>query len=94
MLYCTGILITVKHVLTVSQCLLAFFDISKPDFSEFKARISNLCSASHDSSEWYGFAEVKIHKKYDLRTQALDNNLGVITVNIPNNLNKSQKLNF
>ena len=90
-LYCTGILISAKHVLTVSQCLLAFFDIIKPDFSEYKARISNLFLINDDKSVWYGFSEVKIHKEYDLRTHALTHNLGVITVNFPTDLNKRQK---
>ena len=91
-LYCTGILISAKHILTVSECLMEFFNVIRPDFTKYGAKISKLLI--DDSVKEYKFAEVKIHKDYNLRTEELTNNLGVITVNIPTHLNKSQKLYF
>ena len=77
-LFCSGVLISEEHILTVAECLKRFFNTSFANFMDYHAKLGSNCLFEAGWS--YYFKAVKIHKKFDLKREGPNYNIGVITV--------------
>ena len=76
-LFCTGILLSEKHVITVATCLKRFI-YSHIDFEYYYAAFGLV--ELRKTNRGYSFEDVKIHQDFNLTSEDLPNNIGLITV--------------
>ena len=77
-LYCTGFLVSVKHILTAATCLRNFFIKKNRPIEFYHAKIKYLVLTTWDDK--YMFQQVEIHRDYNHELDDLPNNIGLITV--------------
>ena len=76
-LFCTGILLSEKYVVTVATCLKRFI-YSHVDFTYYHATFGVVDLKK--TNQEYSFEDVKIHQDFNLTSEDLPNNIGLITV--------------
>ena len=77
-LFCSGVLVSAKHIVTAAACLERFFSTPIPYFGNYHAKIESLVFTAKDRK--YYFEQVEIHKDYNLKKVELTDNIGLITV--------------
>ena len=77
-LFCSGILMSEKYVVTVATCLTRFIYSYDYNFSNYHAKFGQFNLKKSDRE--YAFKNVKIHQGYNHTSEDLPDNIGLITV--------------
>ena len=78
--YCSGSVVSTKHILTAAACLKNFFEknCSFSDFTKYSALVGSMDLINGGVK--YRYKQVEIHKDYSFRKDDFIHNIGLITV--------------
>ena len=76
--FCTGSMISPKHILTAAKCMEEFFMCEYPDFSKHYAWVGSF--NLKEGGIIYDYEQVEIHKDYNFEYSDYIYNIGLITV--------------